>query len=277
MSLVLTIAIALTASTGCPPTLPEEPPRISTEPEWLAMPSGVDLTWAFPPRAMAQNIGGKATIECEVTIQGALKDCEVVSEEPAGYGFGEAVLALTSKMLFKPALECGRVVPHPVRIPLTFLPPVESETPSSAPLDPQDTKLALAARLVELLDLAKVYAGYASYSGSELVDVMEAERGTSAEERQAVIEAAHATWATWKSKLMNAAARSFASRMSEEELEKAIEFFGSPAGAKLNQTHREVSDDVGEVLKDIEPDMMLEFHRRFCEKMQALCAPEDAL
>lgn len=64
---------------------------------------------------------GKAIISCEVSVQGTLLDCLVISETPEGSGFGGAALALSPQLLMKPATRNGTPIPGgQVRIPVNF-------------------------------------------------------------------------------------------------------------------------------------------------------------
>ena len=82
-----------------PPPAPPAPPRpsIITNPQWVRKPDGGDLERYYPQRARDQEVDGRATIECTVTANGSLTSCSVVSESPAGAGFGEATVRAASK------------------------------------------------------------------------------------------------------------------------------------------------------------------------------------
>lgn len=89
-------------------------------PGWLKRPSLQDLRTVWPLKALKEGYGGNATIRCIVTVQGALRQCQVLSETPAGGGFGGAGLALATQFLMKPALKGGTPVESVVQIPITF-------------------------------------------------------------------------------------------------------------------------------------------------------------
>jgi protein TonB len=56
---------------------------------WLRMPPV-----EYPERALSQGVGrGVAVLACSVAAEGALADCRIVDESPAGMGFGQAALA----------------------------------------------------------------------------------------------------------------------------------------------------------------------------------------
>jgi TonB family protein len=92
-------------------------------PDWLKRPTEGDLEAVWPVEAWKKGEGGKAVITCIVTTQGALRDCLVTSESPAGAHFGEAAVALSPQLVFRPATLNGQPVPSPVNIPVNFVMP----------------------------------------------------------------------------------------------------------------------------------------------------------
>lgn len=89
-------------------------------PDWLKKPTQSDLEAVWPAQALKQGYGGKATISCVLTVQGALRDCQVRSESPAGGGFGSAALVLASQFMMRPQLQGGKPVESTVTIPINF-------------------------------------------------------------------------------------------------------------------------------------------------------------
>ncbi|HEY1752208.1 MAG TPA: hypothetical protein VGG29_13180 [Caulobacteraceae bacterium] len=51
----------------------------------------------YPPAALTQKLDGSATLSCARAADGALADCSLVSETPAGQGFGAAALAIAAR------------------------------------------------------------------------------------------------------------------------------------------------------------------------------------
>ena len=88
--------------------------------DWRRKPTEKDLLLVWPKAAWAKGIGGKALIHCLVSTQGALYDCIVASESPAGENFGSAGIALTPQFLMSPATLSGKPVISMVSIPLFF-------------------------------------------------------------------------------------------------------------------------------------------------------------
>ncbi len=45
---------------------------------------------AYPNEALVARVGGRVALDCEVAPTGKITSCDLMSEEPPGYGFGEA-------------------------------------------------------------------------------------------------------------------------------------------------------------------------------------------
>lgn len=93
---------------------------IDAAPDWVKRPTPDDLMAVFPGEAYRRGQSGQAIINCVVTVQGALKDCVTVDEDPAGHGFGRAAIALTPQLLMKPATKAGAPVEATATIPINF-------------------------------------------------------------------------------------------------------------------------------------------------------------
>lgn len=276
MFLQMLAALALTQSPGCPKTSPDQPPPISAEPDWLSMPDPDALYWAYPARALAERVEGRAVIQCDVSIQGVAENCTTTFEDPKSYGFGAATISVMSKMLFRPKVQCGVVVPGQIRIPLNFkLPP--DRTISTATLDPNDKKLALAGQLIEALHSAEGLKALIEDSAYQAITQEDTKRTVPPEERKAVDQAATESWAAAKAEFINALARVLAERLSEMELQQLLDFYRSPAGSKFVEITPTLNDDIQAIFDQLEPEVMTAFHQHYCEKMQARCTLPDAL
>jgi TonB family protein len=64
---------------------------------WQKTPTAEQVAQAYPVAARSSNSAGKAMVNCVLQPDGRLRACKVVSEEPAGAGFGQAALGLTSR------------------------------------------------------------------------------------------------------------------------------------------------------------------------------------
>jgi hypothetical protein len=69
---------------------------------WLEAPSYAQVIAAYPKKAKAEGVVGRATLNCEFMSTGKLEHCNTVAEEPKGQGFADAAKAL-SKQFRAPA------------------------------------------------------------------------------------------------------------------------------------------------------------------------------
>ena len=64
--------------------------------------------------------GGQATMRCIVEATGHLRDCKIVSENPAGHGLGAATLKAAHLFKVKPPTSNGRPVEGSIAIPIKW-------------------------------------------------------------------------------------------------------------------------------------------------------------
>jgi len=106
--------------------LAKGPSNTVKTPVWAALPTVGDMQLAAPKTEGGPN-NVRVTLVCDVQAGGALSGCSVDREEPAGHGFGAAILALAPK--FQVALMSAEGMPTvgaKVRVPVRFdLKPVE--------------------------------------------------------------------------------------------------------------------------------------------------------
>jgi len=87
-----------------PPYYPPPPsPPLASNPVWARRPSSDSLVEAYPPEALRLNIRGTVWMRCETTPEGYLRGCRINSERPAGHGFGQALMNLSSEFRVQPS------------------------------------------------------------------------------------------------------------------------------------------------------------------------------
>ena len=101
----------------------------------VTSPTRSQIEAAYPTRALSDGIDGAALIDCMVSKAGALGGCQLLGENPSGYGFGAAALDLAADFTLKPRLVDGAPVDGAeVRVPVQF-----QATDPSAPLELKTT------------------------------------------------------------------------------------------------------------------------------------------
>ena len=91
--LVLAIAAPAAARAETPGDAPvatgpgERPPRLIAKPQWLYTPTYNEMMRLYPERALRLRWEGDGQVRC-VHRQQRLEQCEVLSQDPEGRGFG---------------------------------------------------------------------------------------------------------------------------------------------------------------------------------------------
>lgn len=107
-------------------------PSLVTQPDWITRPTPADVVQDYPPAAAKAKVEGRATLGCDVAADGALAGCKVLSEAPAGAGFGEAAMKMSARFRMKPMSRDGHpVAGGVVRIPFKFLLPKPPAKPAA--------------------------------------------------------------------------------------------------------------------------------------------------
>lgn len=82
-----------------------------TNPRWVTALTPEIAEAIFPRTASAEGLfKGAATVDCAADAQGALVDCRVTREIPAGKGFGEAALSAAKLLVMNPWSKTGEPV-----------------------------------------------------------------------------------------------------------------------------------------------------------------------
>lgn len=254
------------------PELPLE--GVITNPDWAERPSADDVGRYYPAFATLIHLSGAAEISCPVDTTGRLTACVVVSETPAGLGFGPAAVGLSREFRMKPRLLDGQpVAGGQVRIPIRFQMAPDEPGPSgpSAPAATSASALALARRLVALWPQSVSYSAEIDFKIEGVVGAA-GTPGLSREQRLAIESFQEAVDAA-RPERAERVARAYAAALPEPALANVVAFLGTPAGAawatavvSLEKTRDDpTSADV--------VAMMVDARSRLCRKLA--CLPQD--
>ncbi|RZJ26216.1 MAG: TonB family protein, partial [Brevundimonas sp.] len=116
-----------------PPVITTTPPQPAVVPAPVTRPSVINSpSWArqpsveFPERALARGIeSGRVQLNCLVNANGSMSDCNVVSEDPAGAGFGSAAIAGARRARLSPRTVDGAAQNARVNFTVRFTPPAD--------------------------------------------------------------------------------------------------------------------------------------------------------
>ncbi|THD81127.1 MAG: TonB family protein [Phenylobacterium sp.] len=117
-SLLLLVGSMVVLAQALVPGLHRPAPRPQTATERR----GAAYSTYYPDRAQRAGISGAVVVRCRVTDTFGLADCAVESEQPPGYGFGQAALKIAATTILptkdKENVSPGQVVRFPVRFKL---------------------------------------------------------------------------------------------------------------------------------------------------------------
>jgi|GEM_PF-4911307 len=89
---------------------------VVTNPVWLAHPRAT-----MPQAALDADVNGRAQVQCDVTTEGMLRNCQALSEGPVGYGFGRAAVeAAEASGRLRPRLVDGEPTPGKITFATRF-------------------------------------------------------------------------------------------------------------------------------------------------------------
>jgi TonB family protein len=94
------------------------PPNLA----WAEAPSYADVVAAYPKKARDEKMTGRATVSCNMSPEGRLTTCSIVSSAPRGYGFDTAAKALAKRFRYEITKESDKAATRSVSVhlPVTF-------------------------------------------------------------------------------------------------------------------------------------------------------------
>lgn len=144
---------------------------------WSQAPTYAELAAAYPKKARAEKKAGRATLACEMSETGKLRDCVVAASEPKGYGFDVAAKGLARTFTFPVNSDSDKKATHAVvvHLPFTFDPATLDEAtpvvgkPSWATI-PNDDQLRTAFAAVKVSGTVRVMLKCIVQPGGSLGD-----------------------------------------------------------------------------------------------------------
>lgn len=123
--LALSLVAAEPASSEVSPPWPADPTRpvIIGDTSWLRRPTPEQLAAALPVAARDAGVGGEVVMNCMVTYDGDMNDCQVVIETPTGLGLGAAAVGLARAFQLNPMIDGQSSTGGRILIPVKFRPP----------------------------------------------------------------------------------------------------------------------------------------------------------
>lgn len=108
---------------SAPPVLPRGDAMVVAAMSWLQAPSYAAVVAAYPPKARAAHLGGRATLDCQFDKQGKIGHCSTLAEEPKHEGFADAARTLAEQFRSVTQTPDGRGVSGAhIQLPVVFDP-----------------------------------------------------------------------------------------------------------------------------------------------------------
>lgn len=149
--------------------------HVVVNPDWVALPTSNELEDLYPRAARTANVNGFAKIQCKVGVDGALNACVTLTEDPPGWGFGDATVSAARFFQMRPETVDG--VPTDkgkVIIPLNWK---MGDAQASAPASPPPTIAEAQARDPEALAVARKIAARMEVFDLAVAQLTQAYRG----------------------------------------------------------------------------------------------------
>lgn len=87
----------------------------------IRRPTPEETSDLYPPEARRHAKQGEAVVSCEIGLSTRLEKCVIASEDPPGFGFGDALMKATAFYRIEPPTVNGKPVPHVrIKIPMRF-------------------------------------------------------------------------------------------------------------------------------------------------------------
>lgn len=104
------------------------PYAVLAQTQWQVVPA--PSAYDFPQQAMDEGLSGRATVRCNATSSGVIENCEILSETPEGYGFGQSAVRIVQRGQLVPSADGQPYRDYQITVPFTLetARPVEAKT-----------------------------------------------------------------------------------------------------------------------------------------------------
>ncbi len=247
-----------------------------TNPDWSRRPTAEDVKRFYPPLALALKVSGVTRINCPVNKAGEPHGCTVLSEVPAGFGFGAAAVALAGLIRMTPQRIDGETTDGGVvQIPISFTYNAGDDHAGPGidvvPREPTAVALALGRRLATAV---------AGENGAHLaveaylVGLRKDESGESSAARTLALEDFEAAEAAQAPSRIDKLARLYAESLKPAELSAIVTFMESPAGRAWNAATSTLQAAAAANAPSLAEPVILDARARLCRQIK--CADRDA-
>ena len=234
-------------------------------------PAADDLIRLYPRVAQMMGLAGRTSMTCTVLTTGQLDRCHVISEQPAGVGFGMAMIGAAPLFHIRPALRDGHPVEARITIPMRWqLEPKDHATTSSQPSATPEG-LALSRRFLESEGLAqRIRAKWGPAVQQRAVSLMTASDPPAA---QAVMDAFQLGLNDAIRMETDRQANQLALHLSIDDLTTINAFMDSPAGKALTAAR---TASQAELTSDFYEEITLAAGTHFCARHDCFKAPSKS-
>lgn len=269
-------AVLAAALAAAAPIRSTEPGRaLITNPEWREIPDAEVLAAVYPKVAVMLELEGRALIECFVNEVGRLEACEIITETPAGMGFGPAAMAMSTAFQMNPRMVNGRPTTGVVRIPIRFqLPGEDDEVEQPSKSTPDAERLKAAGRVVTLLGAEdRMFAAlHTAFDGTDGLDVETMDEAKAKDLLQINVDLRQ----QYIPRMLEQLTTSYAEMFTAEELAAFGTFLELPAGKSFWNGGARFGQTMGERAVVIRKAMLAEMRDRFCAKHECSDAPAES-